>query len=261
MEKYQKYPILNHRSLIEKIISTLGKFPIICPVCGKISFISKIDRNNFRETCNSHCCNSTNRQRQIAYILCGKLGLNSLSKIEKYPGIIYNTESFGSVHNQLAKNKHYISSEYFGEKYKSGQIVNGFLHQDLMKLSFENNSLDYILSSDVFEHIANPYKAHHEIYRVLKKGGSHIFTVPFLHNQILDDKRAIISADKIKILKEVIYHLDGVRPKEGALVFTHFSMEMLVELSKIGFNVQMYKIFNPVRGIIGYNAFVFCATK
>jgi len=261
MEKYQKYPIVDYPLLIGKIINILGKFPIKCPLCGHVSYISKIDRNNLRETCRSHCCNSTNRQRQIAYTLCNKIGINSLSEIEKYPGVIYNTESFGNVHNQLVKNKHYISSEYFGENYKSGQAVNGILHQNLLNLSFENSSIDIVLSSDVFEHITDPYKAHREVYRVLKKGGSHIFTVPFIHGQILDDKRAIISAGKIKFLKEAKYHLDGVRPEEGALVFNNFSMEMLVELSKIGFNIKMYKIFNPLKGIIGNNAYIFCATK
>lgn len=135
------------------------------------------------------------------------------------------------------------------------------MHQDLMKLSFKKGVFDLVISSDVLEHVSRPYKAHREIYRVLKKDGSHIFTVPFLHSQILDDKRALISADKIKFLKEAKYHLDGIRPRKGALVFNIFSMEMLVELSKIGFNVQMYKIFNPLSGIIGNNAFVFCATK
>ena len=36
-----------------------------------------------------------------------------------------------------------------------------------------------LLLLQVFVHIPMPYQAHHELFRVLKPGGSHVFTVPF----------------------------------------------------------------------------------
>jgi len=47
-------------------------------------------------------------------------------------------------------------------------------------LPFKNESFDYHLSFEVLEHIDDPYKYFSEATRVLKTGGSIIFSVPFL---------------------------------------------------------------------------------
>ncbi|MBU3935606.1 hypothetical protein KJ909_02935, partial [Patescibacteria group bacterium] len=111
---------MRNTSLIKKIICHIQKWPIYCPLCGNISYIFAINQDNLRESCLCHKCNSTNRQRQIAYSLCKKIKINSLNKIKDYQGSIYNTESFGPVHDQLLKAKNYTYSEYFGNRYKSG---------------------------------------------------------------------------------------------------------------------------------------------
>lgn len=48
----------------------------------------------------------------------------------------------------------------------------------LLSLPFENNSFDYVISSDVIEHTTNPYDATIELIRVLKPGGKLCITVP-----------------------------------------------------------------------------------
>jgi len=165
------------------------------------------------------------------------------------------------VHNQLAKMKHYLSSEYFGPDKISGELVNGIMHQDLMGLSFPSESIDLVLSSDVFEHMPAPYKAHHEVFRVLKPGGRHIFTVPFYQTEFLDEDRTILNDQGEPVfVKDAWYHADPVRP-EGALVFKIFSLEMLVKLRQIGFRTNLYRLFKPSRGILGSNAVVFEAIK
>ncbi|MFA5828062.1 MAG: class I SAM-dependent methyltransferase [Candidatus Shapirobacteria bacterium] len=261
MKQYQKYPIVDHTSFIEKAIIYLGKFPVYCPVCGNISFISKINKINLRESCQSYCCNSTNRQRQMAIAICKYLRTSSLKKISKYQGSIYNTESFGPIHNELIKAGHYTCSEYFGNKYKSGKVYNGTLHQDLMNLSFSDQTFDIVLSSDVFEHISKPYLAHKEIYRVLKPGGIHIFTVPFSSSGYHDEKRASIVKGKIKHHLAPIVHLDGIRPDSGTLVYNIFSLEMVVRLDKIGFSTKILNIKSLINGVIGEGNLVFISSK
>ncbi len=56
---------------------------------------------------------------------------------------------------------------------------------DLTNLKFKDNSFDFVLCSDVLEHIPNDKKALKELARVLKKGGSLILTFPYLseHSQ------------------------------------------------------------------------------
>ena len=65
-------------------------------------------------------------------------------------------------------------------------MVNGVLTEDLMNLSFADETIDIVLSSDVQEHIPRPYDAHREIYRVLKPNGRRICTVLFLQIEFLD---------------------------------------------------------------------------
>jgi len=264
MEKYLIYPINRPQTFLEKIICNLSKWPIFCPVCGNISYISNINKQNLRETCLCNICHSTNRQRQIAFTLCQHLKISSLKEIEfiKKKVIIYNTESSGPVHNRLIKYPYYIYSEYFGEQYKSGEKVNGILNEDLNKLSFNDDTIDIVISSDVFEHIPSPYKAHKEVYRVLKKDGYHIFSVPFYQNQYLDETRAIVSKKEVtKYFKKPIYHDDGVRPEKGILVFTIFSLEMLSKLFALGFYTNMYVLNKPCYGILGSNAIIFKSIK
>lgn len=152
-------------------------------------------------------------------------------------------------------------SEYLGPTHKSGDYVNGILHEDLMQLSFENETFDRVLSADVLEHVPDPYRAHREIHRVLKTGGSHIFTVPFNQTEFLDERRTILGENgKPVFIKEAVYHHDPLRP-EGALVYTIFSLEMLIELRRIGFRTNTYHLYKPWYGILGSNAIVFEATK
>ncbi|MEO8400139.1 MAG: methyltransferase domain-containing protein [Ignavibacteriaceae bacterium] len=48
----------------------------------------------------------------------------------------------------------------------------------LLDLPFEDNSFDYVISSDVIEHTPNPFDAVRELVRVLKTGGKICITVP-----------------------------------------------------------------------------------
>lgn len=56
-----------------------------------------------------------------------------------------------------------------------------FLQGDATKLSFPNASFDRIVSSEVIEHIPEDGRALSEMYRVLKKGGVAMITVPNKH--------------------------------------------------------------------------------
>lgn len=238
-----------------------------CCVCGSFTVIV-VNGDNLRETCICIKCKSTNRQRQIAYVACQTVGtlkrehIKSLTDFRNLDDfILYNTEAAGVIHNKLSMMKNYLCSEYFGTLYKSGDFVDGTMHQDLMDLSLSNESVDLIISTDVLEHVPDPYKAHKEIYRILKNGGRHIFTVPFYQTEFLDEDRANIDNNgDIVLRKAPLYHQDPLRA-EGALVHKIFSLEMLIKLRRIGFRTNLYQIFSPLYGIWGSNAIVFEAIK
>ena len=128
-------------------------------------------------------------------------------------------------------------------------------------MSFPDSSIDLILSSDVLEHMPDPYAAHAEIHRVLHTGGRHIFTVPFIVDAPEDDVRARLEDGKTVHLKEQLFHGDPIRPDEGVLVWTIFGMEMLTKLNQMGFETTMWLMHEPVHGILGDGNSIFEARK
>lgn len=62
-------------------------------------------------------------------------------------------------------------------------IHNRVYCEDLEHLSFPDESIDLHITQDAFEHLFNPEKAFFEIYRTLKYGGAHIFTVSIVRKQ------------------------------------------------------------------------------
>lgn len=254
--------------LIETILKKIKFSFIYCNICGGIHKI-KIKSANFREDCICKKCRSNTRKRHIAAIFLEeinsrfKLFINSLSKIPSDINLkIYNLESDGALHKYLKHTKEYVCSEYFGSYEDIGLKHNGTLNVDLMSTPFKDESFNYILSTEVFEHIPNPYKAFDETYRILKKGGAHIFTVPYYQDNLMDETRAIINAEnKITYLLEPQYHGDPLRKKEGILVYTIFAKEMISKLEKIGFSVKIDHKINYTLGIIGANNYVFTAIK
>jgi SAM-dependent methyltransferase len=174
---------------------------------------------------------------------------------------LYSAESNGAVHAALADAPGYVSSEYWGEGHTPGSLVNGVRHEDLEHLSFADASLDTVLSSDVLEHVPDAYGAHREIFRVLRKGGCHIFTVPFAPGSERDDVRARRVQDRVEYLTEPLYHGDPVRPGKGVLVWRIFGQEMLTRLREVGFAPETNQLHSPRHGIIGAGAIVFVARE
>ena len=116
------------------------------------------------------------------------------------------------------------------------------------------------MTSDVLEYVADAYSAHGEIFRVLRSGGRHIFTVPFVCTD-KDDIRTHRAEGRIEYLAEPLYHGDPVRPGEGVLVWRIFGTEMFTRLQTIGFTTTTMRLRAPRHGILGDDALVFVARK
>lgn len=269
VNRHIKYPLYSaDLTWFERLMVRIGVGVVArCTVCGSFAPI-RVREANLRETCVCVRCRSTNRHRQIAYVACQSVkrtngqklsSLKEFAELDKH--VVYNTEASGPLHNHLSGMTKYICSEYLGDSYKSGDMLENIMHQDLMDLSLDDESIDMVISSDVFEHIPRPYRAHEEVYRVLKREGRHIFTAPFHQADFIDDERATVDSNgKTLLLKEPIYHYDPLRSK-GILVYTIFAIEMLVKLRIIGFRTNLYHLHRPLNGIFGPNALVFEAIK
>jgi len=158
---------------------------------------------------------------------------------------IYATEqaspAFRWLRTQYARA---VGSEFFTED--QGQLLAQYLHallgqearlhrEDATDLSFEAESFDAVISSDVLEHIPDYKAALANFYRVLAPGGDLVLTVPFLDASQESLRRAEIDDDgEIKHLVEPEYHGDPVSP-DGVLAFHSFGWDLLDSLRDCGF--------------------------
>ena len=114
--------------------------------------------------------------------------------------------------------------------------------ENLSRLSYEDDSFDLVLTSETLEHIPDLDTALKEIRRILKPGGSHLFTIPLLpgvpktyaRKRLDQDGRAIALAPPIS-------HPGG---DWGYPVFTEFGADLPEILERAGFSVD--EKFGPV---------------
>lgn len=187
---------------------------------------------NWRERQVCPSCQMNSRQRLISAIVsqylrdCQSNNLNVYFMEQVTPIYDWATKSFPAVN--------IIGSEFLGPQYASGTVRDGILHEDVMALSFEDNSLDLIVSNDVFEHVPVPSLALRECFRVLKPNGLMIVTIPFHCNSDASVTRATIDSSGITHKCPPLYHGNPVSA-DGSLVITDFGWDFMDMLSSSGF--------------------------
>lgn len=205
-----------------------------CQICGKVSRFCIADdavllREAKCENCGASIRNSDVAGEVIRYISGDESGLiDQGEKIEKYS--ILNTCSTGYIHEVMKDLTNYTCSEYFDD-IPSGDYCEGILCVDLCNIPFMDNTFDIVISEDVFEHVANYDKALQEIFRVLKPGGCHIFTVPIHEGKNTESRKN----------KRMVYHGDPnpLSGEEGALVITDWGDDIDKVLDKYGYATEI----------------------
>src|SRR5712691_8984737 len=113
---YPMYP--EPARMLDKLLVRLKwHLPTFCTVCGRVSLIGSI-YENLRESCFCIRCNASNRQRQLATVLCASartLSHKRLTSLRDFSALknvaVYNTEAQGSIHKQLERMTSYTCSE------------------------------------------------------------------------------------------------------------------------------------------------------
>lgn len=155
-----------------------------------------------------------------------------------------------------------VGSEFLGFDKTPGSVTeHGIRHEDMTALSFESNSLDYILSFDCFEHFPSFEQAFAECARVLKPGGKMMWSVPFFTTRAENTIRAQVVNGVVEHILPPEYHGDPVNTA-GCLCFTHFGWEMLDQVRRSGFT-DAYAVPYGSRefGYLGAGQIVFFAQK
>ena len=214
-----------------------------CGVCGHDGDYVKTEEPT-RE--NYHCgrCRASLRYRMQADAISATYGRpgvpfaqlveGTLSRLDIYePGII------GAFRSFLSEVPGYVRS-YYWEQVAPGTQHKGVRCEDLRSLTFADESFDLVISSDIFEHVRGPLQAFAEIFRVLRVGGFHVFTVPLAWPLPgITKARVDYSGPDDRFLEPPEYHGCPTDPA-GSLVYTDFGMDLPEQLRELGFETMTH---------------------
>jgi SAM-dependent methyltransferase len=185
---------------------------------------------NWRERLNCPSCGLCNRARAAVHVLQREC-------LPKRDDVIYMTEQTTRLY--LIIKEDYpatIGSELLGGEVPFGQTnAKGVRNESVTGLTFPDNSLDFILSVDVLEHVPAYRKGFAECLRCLKPGGMMLFSVPFIPKNEATLVRATVGANgSVTHLLPPEYHGDPIN-SAGCLCFYHFGWDILSSLRAAGF--------------------------
>jgi GT2 family glycosyltransferase/SAM-dependent methyltransferase len=215
---------------------------------------------NWRERLVCSSCGMNSRQRAIASVAAKALrGLPEGDETR-----IYLMERVSPAYAWL---KHQfpriecIGSEYLGSDVEAGSVLSGIRHENAEGLSFNDESIDIVISNDVFEHVNDPVRAISEVARVLKSNGQLLMTIPFDPGRENNIRRAQYVDGEIQHLLPAVYHGNPVSEK-GSLVFTDFGWEILRVLEQAGFAEPRFNLYWSMEyGYLGVGQGYFYAVK
>ncbi len=203
-----------------------------CYICGQMAEFSIENNATLLREAQCNYCKASIRNSDLAKILVKSILGKNASLLETFTEFkdlkIIEAQSSGLIHFFMKHLPQYEAFEYF-DGIPVGQKHNGVICNNLESLSYESNTIDVIITQDVIEHVADPLKAFGEIQRVLKKGGSHIFTIP-LHEGRTTQSR---------VGKMKVFHGDPIR-QEGALVYTDWGDDIISIIESIGMNTEIF---------------------
>ena len=121
----------------------------------------------------------------------------------------------GSVHDQLRRSPGFSFSEFFDGVEPGSLGPGGVRCEDIEDLTFDDETIDLVISQDVFEHVSDPDAGFRETQRVLRPGGRHVFTVPYDPALPVSLTRARRATDgSIEHVLPPVYHHD-LHPPHG----------------------------------------------
>jgi SAM-dependent methyltransferase len=221
-----------------------------CLVCGGWGEYRREADRPVRETYKCASCSASLRYRAQAQVVLRYFGNSTAHSVADLVGqpsfrslAIYEPGFIGPFRRYLRKLPHYTQSIYSYDQATCDKRAMGLENQNLMALTFPDDAFDLIISSDIFEHVREPYKAFREVYRVLKRTGMHIFSIPFSHSQPETVHRVDTSGPEDIFLEPPRYH--GSPATGRSLVYTDFGLDMLDELDKIGLPTDMHELQTP----------------
>ncbi len=231
--------LLRRRVIPERLIELWGLTP------------AQAEALRRKESLDCSRCGAKLRGRRLASVVlevaAGAKRAGSLAEWAVDPGVqslrILEINRIDGVEQALRGHPGFVATDYEEGGVRGAVNREGVRCEDLMGLTFEDESIDLILSSETLEHVPDLATALAEIRRVLKPGGWHIFTIPRVPGAARTFARARVRADGSIAcsVPPMLHHPGG---DVGYPVFTEFGDDVEELLAAAGFEVSTR--FGPV---------------
>lgn len=213
----------------------LDAFDARCAICGdRCRFVK--DERATRESYACPSCRGSLRYQGQARVLLQQFSRRDSSSIAELVRErafrrlhIWEPGEIGPFRRYLTTLRHYERSSYSPDS-TSGERHNGLRYEDLMATTFSSDRFDLIVTSDILEHVRKPYRAFREIYRVLRPGGAHVFSIP-----VTSPMRAVTVERVDTSGTEDVFVLEPRYHNDTHLVYNDFGEDLLGRLEGMGF--------------------------
>jgi SAM-dependent methyltransferase len=217
-----------------------------CSLCG--FFVARVHRGIFGLRC--LWCTSTFIHRAVGLVLEELQFDRSTS--------VYELSSRGALFRYLKRHfPRFTYSEYFDDV-PPGAFRRGIQCQDVQRLTYPDESFDLITSTEVFEHVPDDIQGYREVYRVLRRHGHFVFTVPLADTEATVERARMENGALVHLLPPE-YHNDRIRGHGHVLAFRNYGMDIKDRLASVGFMVRIRNIESSRYAIA--NARVICCEK
>ncbi|MEO8887658.1 MAG: class I SAM-dependent methyltransferase, partial [Mucilaginibacter sp.] len=225
-ENYQQYTRFR-KSFEERLLKLTNTGYV--SMFGKLYYLNRFkDLFSLREA----CMDNTGLNSRMRF------SLEIINQYFQHAKKVYLTEHDTAYHKELAKTNQY---DLVTSVYDSGDV----LHQDMTKLTYNDNSFDLCLSFEDLEHIPDYKSVIKELHRVTKPGGNVLLSTPFIMENDKTIVRATINKNgEVTHLLVPEYHGDPVLPL-GILCYYHFGWSLLDDFRDAG--------FSSVKVVTGYD--------
>lgn len=226
----------------------------VCPVCGQTTeFVSPEPWLRDHFICTN--CGSIPRERALMVVL------DQLHPDWAELAIHESSPSNRGASARIASDCTGYSTSYYFPGVEPGSAAHGSRCENLEALTYSDETFDLVITQDVLEHVFHPDRVFSEIARVLKPGGSHIFTVPITRYREPSLRRARLTDGVVEHLLPAQFHGNPI-DDSGALVTIDWGWDICEHIhAASGLFTHVFQIDDLSRGIRAAHLEVFATMK
>jgi SAM-dependent methyltransferase len=223
----------------------------VCSLCGHRGIFAYTANRSVRSDYACTNCRADLRHRDLGAVVLDEFSrgkhtsLYRAAKDHAFDALSIYEPSLRGPFTKYFRDVAGYEQSYFWENVAPGDMHNGVVCQDLRQLTYDDDSFDLVLTSDIFEHVFEPERAFEEIYRVLRPQGMHIFSIPY--KWPVEPKsvaRAVMKNGRIQHHQSEVYHTAGDGSR--CLVVTDWGTDLLDILDGIGFRTSVVRRSGPL---------------